>query len=117
MKFSQLQYEKKFSKTIPHINIFCPIKLKANDCVFAKLKMFMPSESFMKQTLELKVNLWNLHFCSKQVRFKKWLFISFLDVEYSELNFDGLCTFSCKIIITSITSIVHGCQTGIQISK
>ena len=37
MKFSQLQYEKKFSETIPHINIFCPVKLKAKDCVFAKL--------------------------------------------------------------------------------
>ena len=51
--------KKKIRKTISSINVFCIfLKFTSDNCAFVKLKMFLSLESFMKETLELKVDLW-----------------------------------------------------------
>ena len=56
--FFNFKMKKKIRKTISNINVFCLfLKFTSDNCTFVKLKMFLSLESFMKETLELKVDL------------------------------------------------------------
>ena len=56
--FFNFKMKKKIRKTISNINVFCLfLKFMSDNCTFVKLKMFLSLESFMKETLELKVDL------------------------------------------------------------
>ena len=90
----QLQNEKKVQENnFRRECFFCLLKLKSDKCAFAKGQMFPSLESFMKDTLELKVDLWEFaFFAANKWGLKKWLFISILVLELSDLNFDWLFT-------------------------
>ena len=56
--FFNFKMKKKIRKTISNINVFCLfLKFTSDNCTFVKLKMFLSLESFMKETLELKLDL------------------------------------------------------------
>ena len=67
--FKMKKKKKKIRKTISNINVFCLfLKLTSDNCTFVKLKMFLSLESFIKETLELKVDLWEFLFFAANKR-------------------------------------------------
>ena len=67
--FFNFKMKKKIRKTISNINVFCLfLKLTSDNCTFVKLKMFLSLESFIKETLELKVDLWKFLFFAANKR-------------------------------------------------
>ena len=67
--FFNFKMKKKIRKTISNINVFCLfLKFTSDNCTFVKLKMFLSLGSFMKETLELKVDLWEFLFFAANKR-------------------------------------------------
>ena len=67
--FKMKKKKKKIRKTISNINVFgLFLKFTSDNCTFVKLKMFLSLGSFMKETLELKVDLWEFLFFAANKR-------------------------------------------------
>ena len=67
--FFNFKMKKKIRKTVSNINVFCLfLKFTSDNCAFVKLKMFLSLGSFMKETLELKVDLWEFLFFAANKR-------------------------------------------------
>ena len=67
--FFNFKMKKKIRKTISNINVFCLfLKFTSDNCAFVKFKMFLSLGSFMKETLELKVDLWEFLFFAANKR-------------------------------------------------
>ena len=65
----KMKKKKKIRKTISNINVFgLFLKFTSDNCTFVKLKMFLSLGSFMKETLELKVDLWEFLFFAANKR-------------------------------------------------